>query len=273
MALTVVSFSTYRTSLGVWRGVDHDARDFVHAIKGRYIDHYSSVKIGGAWRRFDNLNREAVLCWFGQMVRGYLDHRGFERPFVLVPVPSSKADVAFRGENRTTTIAHVLAQACRPGVSVADVLRFDRPRQSACVYRGTRDPLKILGWLRLLGSIAGQRVVLIDDVIASGGHLRACAAKLTREGRAGRVSLAICAGRADDTVVADPFATRLDVLQDLQVSWLGGDSESQAAILPETEVTTVADDDVIPDANANDVAGVADSTSENEIRRGGRRIA
>src|SRR5262245_53791129 len=89
MPLMVVSFSTYRTSVGNWRGVDHDAHDFVHAIKGRHIDHYSSVKIGGEWRRFDNLNREDVLRWFGKMVRDYLGGVSIERPFVLVPVPSS----------------------------------------------------------------------------------------------------------------------------------------------------------------------------------------
>jgi hypothetical protein len=273
VAFKVVSFSTYRTSLGEWRGVDHDARDFVHAVKGRHIDHYSSLKVGGGWHRFDNLNRDAVLSWFGQMVRDYLGKCPVEEPFALVPVPSSRADVAFRGENRTTTIALAVAKACGDGVSVADVLRFDRPRRSACVYRGTRDPVKIFQWLRLVGSIAGQRVVLIDDVMASGGHLRASAAKLLVEGRASSVDVAICAGRADEACVVDPFAIRYDELPDLATAIVGGALERQTVRLPEAEIAAVTHDDVVSNSYTKNVASVADSPGQMEIRRRGRRIA
>ena len=57
-------------------------------------------------------------------------------------------------------------------------------------------------------------VVLVDDVLASGGHLRAAAAFLSDCGS--NVIAAVCAGRADDTEVDDlePFKTRADVLPD-----------------------------------------------------------
>ncbi len=57
-------------------------------------------------------------------------------------------------------------------------------------------------------------VVLLDDVLASGGHLRAAAAFLSDCGA--HVIAAICAGRADDTDVGkiEPFKMRTDVLPD-----------------------------------------------------------
>lgn len=57
-------------------------------------------------------------------------------------------------------------------------------------------------------------IVLVDDVLASGGHLRAAAAFLTDCGA--HVSFAVCAGRADNTdaPIDRPFSIRTDVLPD-----------------------------------------------------------
>jgi hypothetical protein len=216
VALTVVSFATYRTSLGSWRGIDHDAHDFVDALKGRRIDHYSSVKIRGTWKRFDDLNREDVVGWFGQMAADYLNSLGLGGPFALVPVPSSKADLSFVGMNRPTVLAQAIAREYGNSTDVSDVLRFDRPMASACALKGSRDPALIYERLRFVGSVRGRRVVLVDDVVASGGHRRACAAKLLEEGGALTVPLAVCGGRADDGCVPDPFAIRYDELSDFK---------------------------------------------------------
>ena len=58
--------------------------------------------------------------------------------------------------------------------------------------------------LRVAGgptSVGTRRLALADDVLTSGGHLRACAAKLLQRGH--RVDAALVAGRADQTQVAD----------------------------------------------------------------------
>jgi adenine/guanine phosphoribosyltransferase-like PRPP-binding protein len=54
----------------------------------------------------------------------------------------------------------------------------------------------------------------VDDVIASGGHLRAAAAFLRDSGA--DVIAAVCAGRADEAAANDvePFTMRTDVLPD-----------------------------------------------------------
>jgi predicted amidophosphoribosyltransferase len=210
MPLQVVSFVTYHTSLGEWRGIDHDARDFVAAIKGRPLGHYASAKVRGHWRRFDNLNREDVVQWFALIATDYLNSVHLEPPIAFVPVPGSKVDVAFQGVGRTCLLAKAISDHYASESRVANILRFDRKLSSACSEGGERNASALHERLRIVGSVDAERVVLVDDVVASGGHLRACWAKLEENGAS--VVLAICAGRADANQVRDPFAIRIDEL-------------------------------------------------------------
>jgi predicted amidophosphoribosyltransferase len=133
---------------------------------------------------------------------------------VLVPFPSSKADLAFSNTNRTTTLANAIGAEYGHGVTVCDVLRFDQPIPSANEQGGTREAEILYEHLRLTGSVKDQRVVMIDDVLTSGGHLRAGVAKLLTDGHASEVMMAICAGRADQAQVADPFAIRHEDIEE-----------------------------------------------------------
>jgi adenine/guanine phosphoribosyltransferase-like PRPP-binding protein len=71
---------------------------------------------------------------------------------------------------------------------------------------GTRDGATLYEYLVATGDVRGHRVVLVDDMLTSGGHLRACAARLRTAGA--EPVFAVCAGRADQSQVADPFAVR-----------------------------------------------------------------
>src|SRR4051812_27699526 len=83
---------------------------------------------------------------------------------------------------------------------------------------GTRDPEDLFRRLRLRGRLSADRpVVLIDDVMASGSHLRAAAAFLESQGAT--IVKAIYAARADDSpVVEDAFAIPTITLESLAVS-------------------------------------------------------
>ena len=91
--------------------------------------------------------------------------------------------------------------------------------ESAHGSDGHQDLQVLYGRLRLARRalpLAGLRLVLVDDVVASGAHLRAAAAFLTDCGA--EVLCAVCAGRACDTLPAsaNPLMSAVDVLPDFQ---------------------------------------------------------
>jgi hypothetical protein len=218
MPLSVVSFSTYLTTVEglTWRPHDYDARDFVHAIKDFDIARFAFVRRGDTWHQFENPSRHEVLEWFAEMVADHFERSPLGGPFVLVPVPGSKADLGFEGTPRTAVIATVLAGQLASARGVRDVLRWASPVPPARLPGGVRDAAWLYEKLRLTGPMRGERVVLVDDVLTTGGHLRACAARLRSRGA--EVLLGICAGRADTAQVADPFALRFEELDDFRPS-------------------------------------------------------
>ena len=215
MALNVVCFSTYRTSIvGEWRSGDYNARDFIYAVKDRDINGYAYVKLRGAWQLFNNANRQDVVDWFAIMVTDYLAANPVASPIALVPVPGSKVHTQFANTPRTAQLAHAIAAAMGGNVTVADVLRWQEPMLSANEEGGTRDPAELFAKLKLMNDVAELRIVLVDDVFTSGGHMQACAAKL-REGGA-KVLMAVVAGRADQEQVPDPFTFRSEYVADYE---------------------------------------------------------
>ena len=137
---------------------------------------------------------------------------------MLVPIPNSSCTV--RATDPPRTIKMALALLRRIGsvdAIVADLLRWSEAMTPAHVGVGTRDPEDLFRRLRLRGPVPpDRRVVLIDDVMASGGHVRAAAAFLESEGAT--IVSAICAARADDSpVIGDAFAVRTVTLESLAV--------------------------------------------------------
>ena len=94
------------------------------------------------------------------------------------------------------------------------VLRWDEPMPSASQEQGPRDPAELYPHLELRGTLRHrQRThVLVDDVLTTGGHLRACAAFLASRGVV--AGFAVCAARSDPAPQVNPFQDRVDALDD-----------------------------------------------------------
>jgi hypothetical protein len=109
----------------------------------------------------------------------------------------------------------VAVHLARPDVAVADVLRWAEPRASAHGYATARYPEQLYPNLRLVRLLpTHERVVLVDDVLTTGGHMRAVAAFLTDAGA--EVIGGVCGECSDDGEIADAFAPRLERLEPFQ---------------------------------------------------------
>jgi predicted amidophosphoribosyltransferase len=203
MPLSVVSVAAYCTSPDNWSKGDYDVRDFVKALKGQAVNEYAWVKVRGQLKRFDNSSRNEVLRWFSQMAGDYLREHGPAAPCALVPVPSSSADLTSRDAGATARMARAIAFEMGGGFTVRDVLRFRRPMVPSHLG-GSRDVQTILERLAQLAPVNFREVVLVDDAVVTGAHLRACAWKLAEHGDS-HVGLAICGASAERLPVAEPF--------------------------------------------------------------------
>jgi hypothetical protein len=220
MPLTVVSFCTYLTLTPEdggepWRSDDYNARDFVFAAKGRAINKYAQIPVLGVRQKLDNTNLGAAAEWFGKMAASYLIENSAALPLVLVPVPNSSTIFSSTEPPRTAQLAESIAKEMGANAEVMDGLRFIDRMPSANQSGGTRKPREL--YKNLIFQFDPARPaphILVDDVLTTGGHLRASAAELRR--CQADVLMALCVGRADPEQVNDPFAIRTEDLEDFE---------------------------------------------------------
>jgi hypothetical protein len=216
MALRVVSCCTYLTEVGgtPWRRHDHDAHDFVKAVKGQPISGWALVPCRGQLVRIDDNKRDVALSLFAQMIGDHGQEYGLGGPAVVVPVPNSRCHVGCERPPRTFEQAAALASEVGLTLIVVDALRWAEPLPSASLGGGLREAEYLFDRLRVVQELPAVELpyLLLDDVMTSGGHLRACAAMLREWGAS--VDLAVVAGRACRTQMAEPFGLRVEVLKD-----------------------------------------------------------
>ena len=217
MPLKVFSCCTYSTAFGPRTEPEWSALQFVRAIKGKPLRGYVDVPLpGGRHVRLDQSTVARAPEWFGDMVAAGVSWDG-DATVALVPIPDSACSVASNAAPKTLSLAAALRDTLTPGqAGVFDLLRWAEAIPPAHLIGGTRDPQELYSLLRLRARDLPRLppLVLIDDVLASGGHLRAAAAFLADRGA--QVQMAICAGSAEipPSPLEQPFASRTDVLAD-----------------------------------------------------------
>jgi hypothetical protein len=218
MPLPVTTFCAYRTRRnGPWTDRDHAASKFIKALKEQPVSGWAYVPVRKEHVRLDAANAASAPDIFAEQATHGMKWEEVG-PLMLVPIPDSSCTMSTTHPPRTIKMALALLR-CIESVDaiVADVLRWSEAMMPAHVGLGTRDPQDLFRRLRLRGPVpADRRVMLIDDVIASGSHVRAAAAFLESAGAT--IVSAICAARADDSpVIGDAFAIRTVTLESLPV--------------------------------------------------------
>jgi hypothetical protein len=125
----------------------------------------------------------------------------------LVPIPHSACTQGVAA-SRTRVLADAIVERTRAAM-VVDALRWIEPMVPA--HRGgPREPSLLYPKLRLPAAWTplDRAYVLIDDVATSGGHVRACAARL--KARGANIPLAICGARAEQYFSGDPYEERVE---------------------------------------------------------------
>jgi hypothetical protein len=210
---------TYCPAFGARTQDAWTALHFVNAIKGTPLGGYAQLQLpSGDNVRIDRTTADQAATWFAQFVVNTVPWRDFV-PCGVVAIPDSGCSLSSACTPRAFALAEALASAIGPDAVPIDLLRWVRPMAKAHTADGTRDPQVLYGRLRLKDRtwpVGGQRLVLVDDVIATGGHIRAAAAFLNDCGAL--VTHAICAARANDAVNPgeSPLGPSVLVLPDFQ---------------------------------------------------------
>ncbi len=161
-----------------WRDQDWKAFKLVKALKGQTINGYVQFKFGGRWYTLRDNNKDDVLSIFGTLVSNEIRALGVEQP-VLVPVPSSDC-LEFGVDAKAHRLTDAI-QARLPDIEVSHALRWHTPQTKAS-QGGPRNPDVLIPNLDLQWQLGVRNVILIDDVMTTGGHIRSCARKLRQVG-------------------------------------------------------------------------------------------
>jgi predicted amidophosphoribosyltransferase len=186
MPLAVTTFCAYRTRRnGPWTDRDHAASKFIKALKEQPVSGWAYVPVGKEHVRLDAANALSVPHIFARQAAYGMEWDEL-RALMLVPIPDSGCTVEATYPPKTIKMTAALLR-CIEWVDaiVADRLRCGEAMTPAHIALESRDPRDLYRRLRLRGRLPADRhVVLIDDVIAGGSHLRAAAAFLESQGEA-----------------------------------------------------------------------------------------
>jgi predicted amidophosphoribosyltransferase len=205
MPLNVRCRAQYLTApVANMRGIDYDAIHLVKAVKGLDLssNSYAYVSISGQQVRITEANKDQAMDWFAEWAAEQAVSLS-AGPKIFIPIPSSKSTPDTPANFRTAVIADKIAALC-PDATAMPALRFKSPRPSSREEGGSRSADVLHGEMVLVRTLPQSDVILIDDVMTSGGHLKSAAWLVEDQGLS--VTGAICCGRTAHTQLDNPFS-------------------------------------------------------------------
>lgn len=125
--------------------------------------------------------------WMSSEIKELARGSGLEKADLIIPVPIHWTRLCERGFNQSELLAESF------GATSTSLLRFRRTRPQVGLDLEQRLE-NLRGAFRAEESLSGKSVLLIDDVITSGGTARECAVALKAAGAVHVAAIAFCGG-------------------------------------------------------------------------------
>jgi len=170
-----------------------EACSLIRALKHIGGSHGDSYRLSKQ-SRLDTKNAKQALDWFGSVSAMILKIQRPVFPIVFVPIPDSDCILSDSRIPRTYRLAEAIANRMAKSAAVSDALRW-RHQQTPSHNGGTRDSARLLRELELVSPPDAGTVILVDDVLTTGAHILASAARLRSAGFNCRN--AICVARTE----------------------------------------------------------------------------
>jgi len=207
MSLNVIYFVNYFKG-PFWLETNRTGNEFMRITKG-----VTKLKSSPMHQRLDTRSGEEATAWFGNLAAQILTMKYLSLPLIFVPVPNSDCCVNNNRISRTTRLAESVVKCIRSGV-VLDTLRWVKTMRPSH-QGGSRDAKYLYDNLILTKQLSVGTYVLVDDIITTGAHLRAAAARLGGAGQP--CHLALCVGKTTRTTSRRAFVISEEVLPQFNV--------------------------------------------------------
>ena len=212
MSVSVDSQAQYLTTpVGKMRPQDHDATFMVKMVKGLPVGarQYAWVNVGGINTKVTPTSGGRAIDWFAHWAVAKINASFGDGKVALLPIPSSKTIASNAEDSRPAALARRIAEL-RKNTVCHTGLCFGKEQPSTC-EGGSRDPEEIYPELVLTSPPPEGKLVLLDDVLTTGGHMVACAWKIEDAGR--NVTQGLACGRTAHEPLDDPFAVPTETLE------------------------------------------------------------